>query len=391
MRSLLAVVALLAVPQLAAAEAPAPLARWTPPEGRFFDDAFAVSADGKQVAAVSTDAATSSTLHLFPVGGTALEVGGLPPTVRAIYFLTPERVLVIVKQGDTDRVLGLLASVHSQDGKPALTLDKNRLGPANSIDVAEREGKRVVAVYNCGGKKTVDHMVQLLAADGLKPIGKRTLIESAEGAMRTKAGEVRPLWWSRGHTNLSVQKIGEYDRARDVRRPDRFVRLDLYTDKIAEEHEIEDVLGFAKVTIARKSGPPEAAFARLSDDHKEVLLLDGIDERPLPLARPIHLYDPESLRSLILDEASLLVGLQVDANNIAAVGRRQQDPDDFDLYVVDRASMHGKQPLVSRRALVLPGGGRRVGFAAAPGKLAVLRKDKGFDRGGIAIELYAVP
>jgi hypothetical protein len=374
------------------ADAPKPLASWTPPQGRFFDDALAISADGTRVLAVATDAATVSSLHVYTIGGDALTVDQLPPTIKQVAFLGSDRVIAIATHEGDSKLVGLVATVKKgKDGKPTLTLDNKRLGPADAIDVVDREGKRLLTLYNKAGKKTTEHTVQLFDAATLKPIARRTFVESAEGALRTKAGEARPLWWTRGHTNLIVQKIGEYDKARDIRRPDRFVRLDLLTDKIVDEHEIEDVLGFAKVTIARKTAPPEEAYARLSEDHKQVLLLDGIDERPLPLARAIHLYDPDSLRSLAVDDKTLLVGLQVDPNNIEAVNRRGQDPDDFDLYTVDRSSLHGKGELTARRALVLPGNGRHVGFTAAAGKLAILRKDKGFDRGGVAVEFYALP
>jgi hypothetical protein len=387
--SLLALAALLTTSAASRAAPPAPLGRWTPPEGHFFDDPIALSADGTRVAAISTDAANPATLHLWVVGGTALSVAGLPVAVRALTFLGNERVLVVVRQEareGVEKVVGLIASVHGA----ALSVDKGRLGPADAIDVVNRDGKQLIALYTRGGKKNVEHQVQILAGDTLRPIARRTYAESAEGALRIRGGEARPLWWTRGHTNLSVQKLGEYDKARDIRRPDRFLRLDLVTDKPVEEHEIEDVLGFARVTLARKAGPSEAAFARLSDDHKQVLLLDGLDERPLSLERPIHLYDPDSLRSLILDEATLVVGLQVDPNNIVAVQRRTPDPDDFDLYTVERASIH-EGTVRSRRALTLPGGGRRVGFTVDKGHVLVLRKDKGFDRGGVALELYPLP
>ena len=371
-------------------QSPTPLATLTPPAGRFFDDPFAVSADGKRIAVIATDAATHASLQLWTLDGPTpappAVVDGLAPAVTQVAFLGAGRVLVVTKQDGGDRVVGHVATLRGR----ALTLDKARLGPADAIDVVDRDGKRLVVVYSRGGRKTIDHAVQILSADDLRPVAKRTLVESAEGALRCRAGDVRPLWWSRGHTQLAAQKIGEYDAARDIRRPDRFVRLDLVSDRIVDEHEIEDVLAFAQISITRKSGPQEEAFARLADDRKAFLLLDGLDERQLPLARDLALYEPASLRSRIVDDKTMLVGLQVDPNNIVAVGRRGQDPDDFDLYTVDRASMHGRA-VQARRVLTLPGQGRPVGFAEGGGRVAILRKDKGFDRGGVAIELYALP
>lgn len=379
---------LLAAAAPARADAPAPLIRVTPPDGRFFDDPIAVSADGAFLAAVATDAATHATLQVWPTsGGAPLTLDGLPVAVTTLAFLGPKRVLVVSKKDGGDQLVAQVVEV----GKTRLTLGKEKLGPADNIEVTDHKGKLLVSTYSRVEKKTVAHHLQFFAADSLRSVARRDLVETSEGLIRGRAGELRPLWWSRGHTRLAGQKLGEYDKARDVRRPSRFVQLDVVDNQVLDEHEIEDVLAFTKVSLARKSGPPEDAYARLSDDHKEILVLEGLDEHALPLAREINLYDPGSLRSQILDDKTLLVGLQVDPHNIVATGHRSEDPDDFDLYSVDRASMRGKAPPTSRRVLTLPGQGRPVGFTAAGGRVAILRKDKGYDRGGVAIELYALP
>jgi hypothetical protein len=384
-----ALLSLLAVATPARADAPAPLLRLTPPEGRFFDDPVAVSPDGTLVAEVVTDAATHASLQVSAVaGGAPLVLDGLPVAVTSLTFLGPKRVLVVSRREGGDQLMGQVIDVVD---KTRLAPGKTRLGPADAIEVTDHKGKLLVTTYSRVEKKSVEHHLQFFAADTMRSVARRDLVETSEGLIRGRAGELRPLWWSRGHTHLAGQKLGEYDKARDVRRPSRFVELDVVDNQVLDEHEIEDVLAFTKVSLARKSGPPVGAYARLSDDHKEILLLEGLDEHALPLAREINLYEPASLRSQILDDKTLLVGLQVDPHNVVAVGRRGEDPDDFDLYSIDRASMHGKSAPSARRVLTLPGQGRPVGFTAAAGRLAILRKDKGYDRGGVAIEIYALP
>jgi hypothetical protein len=376
----------------ARADAPVPLGRVTPPEGRFFDDAIAVSPDGRSVAAVATDAATHATLELWSPGdGTRTVLDGIPVGVTALAFLGPNRVLIVSKKDAEAQLVAQVAEVHTDKSGRTLTLAKTRLGPADAIDVIDHKGRRFVTLYSRVEKKTVEHQLQIVAADTLRSVARRSLTESSEGLVRGRAGEMRPLWWSHGHTRFAGQTIGGYDKEHDIRRPGRYAQIDLFDNTVVDEHEIEDAMAFAKVALTRKSGPPEEAYARLSEDRKEILLLDGLDERSLPLARDLNRYEPNSLHSLTLDDKTLLVGVQVDPNNVVAVGRRQQDPDDFDLYSVDRATMHGKATLSARRILTLPGQGRPVGFAASSGRLAILRKDKGFDRGGVAIELYALP
>ena len=382
--------ALVAAAPARAEAPPQPLGKWAPPEGRFFDDPIAVSPDGKNVVAIATDAATVSRLELLTPGQTAAAtLEGLPVGVTALAFLAADRILVVSKKEGETRVSAQVVQVKSTKDVRSLVLDKARIGPADAIEVVDHDGRRLVVAYTRGGKKNIEHTVQVYAAEGLKLIAKRVLSETVEGAMRTKAGEVRPLWWSRGHTYLSAQKIGDYDKARDMRRPDRFVRLDLVNDKIIDEHEIDDALALAKVVLARKTGPAEEIYPRLSEDRRDILVLDRVDERALPLARQIIVYEPATLRYQS-DEKTLYVGLQVDTNNLVAVGKRVQDPDDFDLYAVDRASIHGKE-LSSRRVFSLAGGQRPIGFAVGGGRVAILRKQRGFDRGGIRIELYALP
>ena len=114
------------------ADAPKPLANWTP-QGRFFDDALAVSADGSRVLAVATDAATVSSLHLFNAGGEALTVDQLPPTVKQVAFLGNDRVIAIASHEGDSKLVGLTATVKKgKDGKPTFTLDSKHLGPADA-------------------------------------------------------------------------------------------------------------------------------------------------------------------------------------------------------------------------------------------------------------------
>jgi len=210
----------------ARAESPHPVARVTPPEGKFFDDPLAISANGSLVAVLSTDLATESTLSLWDGTDAARPtLAGLPATVVRTSFLSPDRLLVVYKQNEQ-----LFALTVTKKGT-ALTMDKKRLGPADGIDAIVRDGKPVIAVYEkharTGG---LEHMVSVIALDG-RTLARHTYVEDGEGLVRTRAGSVRPLWWSAGHTVLSAQKIGGFDKAKDMRRPDQFVRLDVPREK----------------------------------------------------------------------------------------------------------------------------------------------------------------
>ena len=368
----------------ARADTPHPTARITPPEGKFFDDALAISAAGDLVAVIATDLASEATLSLWDGTDRARPtLAGLPSTVVRTSFLAPDRLLVVYQQGER------LAALTVTKKGDVLSVDKKRLGPADGIDAIVRDGKPAIAVY---GKRTrggtAEHLVTVVALDG-RVMQRRAYVEDGEGLVRTRAGALRPLWWSAGHTTLSAQKIGTFDKTKDMRRPDRFVRLDVPSDKVLVEEEVEDLMAFARVTASHRLQNDVDTFVRVSEDGKQILVVDGRGETVVPLQRPIAQYDPASLASLPLGDHELLLKLQVDPVSASAVARHGSDPDDLDFYKLDLGSL--KATPSCPRVLVLPGTGRPAGITASGGKLVVLRKAKGYDRGGVAVELYSLP
>jgi len=378
----------LALAVSAHAEAPQPLVKLTPPAGTFFDDPVALSADGKLVAAIATDAAAQATLELFDVtkkDAVPVQLAGVTTTATHLEWLAPDRLLLV------DRQLGgkLEAALLSFKGG-RLVADKKKLGPADAIEGVTLAGKRVVALYErrAGKKSGAEHVVTIVGADG-HVMSKTHFAEDAEGGLRTRAGLVRMLWWYDGYTRLAAQRVGEYDKGKDIRRPDRLVHLDTTADKVLDEHEIEDLMQFTRMTAAHRQHPGEDPFVRYADDHRQLVIDAGLTETPLPLARALATYEPASLTSAALSDQRLLVALQVDPNNADAIARRVPDQDDVDLYELDLTKLPATVSMP--RVKVLPGLGRPARVTAVEKYALVLRKDRGFDRGGVALELYTLP
>jgi hypothetical protein len=181
---------------------------------------------------------------------------------------------------------------------------------------------------------------------------------------------------------LAALRAGEFDKERDMRRPDRYTRLDAFGGKVIVESEVKDVLGFTQVALLRRDQPNMPVIVHFSDDRKKLMLLDGIDDGEVKLSRELWKYDVASLQSQLVDDKRVAVSLTNDPVNPDAVARKKADPDDIDLYDVDRATR------AATLRLRLPGQGRPSSWRVAGNRLLLLRKDKGFDRGGVALELY---
>ena len=355
--------------------APAPVQRFASDGSGFIDDAFALRADGKAVAYITTDGATTATLHLADLAGTDVKVAGAPVDAVAIDWISPTRVLVVSGRDGVSTAQAFTAA-GADKAKP--------IGPFGKFAFATIDGKRAFVTYTRSEKRGVDHALAAYAADTLKPLKKRVWHEDGEGQIKQGPSSVKPLWWADGFTVLAALRAGEFDKARDMRRPDRYTRLDTFGGKVIAETEVQDVLGFTQVGLIRRDAPNQAVIARYSDDRKKLLVVDGIAEYEVVLPRELWKYEVSTLAWQTLDDKRAALSLTIDPVNPDAVARKKADVDEIDLYEIDR------QTHAVRALLRLPGEGRRSTWQLVGNRLLVLRKGKGFDRGGVTLELFDV-
>jgi hypothetical protein len=368
MRKLLCCALVMAAPSLYAA----PIAHWESGAAGFIDDAFAVSDDGKTVAFITTDGASAATLHVAVVGGAETKIDGAPLDTTMLELLGADRVLVV--HGSE---LSFTADVFGLHGP-----EKAKIGPFNRLAIAKLDGKRVIVTFTRSEKKSVQYDVVAYDLDRLRPIKRKSLTEDAEGQIHIVHGVLKPLWWSDGFSVINARKPGEYDKAHDIRQPDRFNRYDVFAGKVVDDEPVRDIIAFTRIGLLRRDHPNESVIVHFADDRKQLLMLDRLVEHELQLQRPIWKYDPQTLESQLLDERQVAFSLTVDPVNPDAVNRQKTEPDEIDLYVVDRQSQS------SKRILTLPGEGRRSSWRIAGKRFVLLRKGKGFDRGGVVLEAY---
>lgn len=350
----------------------APIATFPAPSFGFIDDGFALREDGGAIAWVVTDGAESAELHLATLpDGKDKVVHKISPKTISVRWLSPAQVLVVAKEGAK-------VTAQSYDEKGPTRL---KLGPVDDVTLSTLDDKPVVVTYARNEKKGVEHVISAYKRDDGKRIGQKTLKEDGEGRVAHPGGAFKILWWRQGYTSAATLQAGAYDKQRDMRRPDRFAHYDVWRGKLSNEKEIEDVIAFAQVSMLRKQHDNEPAFVHLSDDRRKLLLADGLDDNEVKLQKPLYMYDANEYRCQLAED-HVFLGAMIDPQNPPAIERKKSDPDDFELYEVDRFTREAKQ------VLRLPGDGRGVGWRVAAKRVAILRKSKGFDRGGVALEIY---
>jgi hypothetical protein len=378
--ALAAALALLPGTPAAAAE-PVKVAEYKPDSG-FIDDPIAFSDDGGTLAYITTDGATASQLHFVAPGGKAAPVACKYPSItpERIDFLDGERVLVVERNPDT-RVA--TAQVFTR-GCAA----REKLGPASEIALGRVGGVPAIVTWlrsekgGAGGSAT--HTLAAFRRDDGKPLGRRVLPEDADGRVTVAGKRMKPLFFAAGFAELIAQKEGDYDAKHDIRRPDVAARVDVFAGKVLAEHEIPDLIAWTQLAQLRRKHQNESEFVQFSEDLKQLQLVDRDDATvELRTARPLRKYDPTTLAWQPLGDGALAVSLTVDPVNPDAVAAQKADQDWLDVYRLDvRARTLTEIARIDGQKR--PQSWRLAGLS----RIGVLRKHKGFARGGVELEVF---
>ena len=350
--------------------------------GDFIDDPMALSEDGNQISWITTDGATHAQIHIGPVGDEkaahAFPYGSITP--ERVQFLDAQRVLVVERNPTTK-----LARAEVFGPKGSL----GKYGPVTDVGVARIGDVPMLVTWlkATTPNKGTTHTFNAWRLDTLRPHTKKVvLVENAEGRVAFAASLYKPLYFLDGFATLVGQKEGIYDKKKDIRRPEGAARADLFAGKLLGEKEIKDVVAHAEFTSMRKSHTNETNFVRFSEDRSQLVLVtaelmasDAVHVLTVP--RPLRKYEPDTLLYRPTPDGNLTVSLTVDPVNAEAVKAQKADKDWLDIYHLDVKS-HGLSQLVR-----IDGEKRPSTWVLSGNRLALLRKHKGFGRGGADLEV----
>lgn len=410
----------------AAAESARPAPLVIRPDKGFIDDAYALTEDGSALIYVNTDGANWATLRAVglpgrpgaapppaapppaPPGkgkaaplpaapftiapGTSQElVANLPLSTFKMYLLPDDRVLVVSRDTETGGVVnGALYSLRSRGAVP-LTL-----GSATDITVAHTaSGPAIVAITRPTEQKR-EYRVLAVSSATLKPLGQKVYkLREGEPRIQTERGSAMPLYFLDDYLTLVAKHDGFYDKKKDARQPDFLAFLDAPSGKLTRSRPIAEPAALLELARLR-TGHGESVVITHDPEAQRFELLTALDRgqadgpaesrSPLALPRPAGTYDPATLHYQLARPGLLILSLTVDPVNEQAVAARRTDPDLIDLCAVE---LSGGTPGPAQRLRTLPGNKRPSSWTlTAGGRLALLRKHKGFARGGTEVEIH---
>ena len=366
---------------LAFAEAPKPRVVVTPPEGRVLDDAFAIAADGESIAytTFTTDGTAKANLHVRALGSsTAWTLEGLTLRPDTVSWIDPQHLLLVAESADK-----------KQKGV-VVTLNKGaRAIPGEYDAIAAGIYDKIPAVVlhrrNRDKAGKTELRVRLIDAAALNELTDASYPIDAKGAITVGRVQVRPITFEAGNRIFVGVREGSFDKQRDMQTPDRVAKVDLAKGRIIEDRantEELDPIRLANLTTDRKLHPNLPRFVTWNADRTGLQLIDDTKITLLHWERDVVLYDPETLQSGMLDGSETWIAIKIDSLNPIAIEKKRRDVDDLEIYVVD--SKRG----VPERRLVVDGLGRSANVSVVGSTVAVYRKQKVMERGGISIEIF---
>jgi hypothetical protein len=354
-----------------------PAHQFVPASGTYIADAFALRGDGAELAYFTTTGTRKVVLHLVDLGapGQHREIAGVPGAVESILWLGPGRILVVTRSGPRQRLMG---TAFTRAGPESPTV-----GPADHIALGTFEGKPVVTAYREPAGKTGKHHLAAFDVATLHPLASRDIELDGHRQLEVGGQKLKLLWWGDDFTVVAVRHPGEYDQVRDLRLPDRFGRVDLLTNKIVDDAAI-DPAGFARLASLKRLYPGKSAFVHLDPRSGKLLLIDGIRSHVLEPARPLATYDLAAIgfQKISPDEAMVSLTLDPFRREATVGGRRGRG--DLEFYSVDPRTG------ASRLRLTLDSENRPSTWQVGGDGLALLRKHRGFARGGVVLQVYSL-
>jgi hypothetical protein len=364
-------------------------------EKGFIDDPFDIDPAAKALGVLLTDAASFARVDLIDLetgkAKKTIELGDPQRLFERIVFAGGDKGFVLVSRdaGTGKRS----AQYYDPSGKPA-----GVVGPVSDFGVATRADQRFLVAWtraaNSAGETV--YTVARHRLDGLARVGK-AVTYTATKARDLKKPPLKAIEWQDGYAHIIGQRPGDYDKAKDVRLPDKSAVLDVLTGNFTWEAEIADVYGWAAASELRKKLPGRSLFAVFAPDGKSLNLVDRQGRHgALELAIPLKLYDPTTLQEHEDYAAGrLLFSLAVDPLNPDALARKKKDPTFLDLYVARPEAAKAPAPkeplrLTVQRLLRAPMDDRPASWVVRDGHAGVLRKHKNFSRGGSQLEVYTL-
>ncbi len=369
----------------------------------FIDDPLGLDADAGLAAILRTDSASFARIEILDLqagkGIASFPVGSPEQIFERLLFTSGGKSVVVITRDPAtgDRT----AQRYGEKGEA-----RGLIGPVTDFALTLRGGKKLLVGWTRGGATSNANakgrsLFTVAAYDlaTLERVGKTVAVSVEDGMIKKQDLRVGQGGWIDGYTQIIGQRVGQYDKQKDVRLPDRAAAYDLLSGKIAWEADIGDVYAWAAVNNLRRDGANRTAFLSINSDTNTIELVDSPGGRSqVKLALPFEMYDSRSLvEAESTVEGLLYFGLALDPLNPQALARRKADRAFLDLYslplpaVGPGPSASAGHPVEPRKLARIPLGDRPVAWSAAGHWALVLAKHKHFNRGGSELAVYQIP
>ncbi len=252
----------------------------------------------------------------------------------------------------------------------------------NVRDLRCRPRKSRCVVYTQGRRRGITvHSVTVLNYPGLRKKSLYRVVTDERGRLTNPVMDL--LYFRNDYLDVVGKIRGRYDKARDIRLPDREAIYDVATRKVVRERPIKDAIGWEKMRLFRKKHSALDPLLIVDDQggKPQMVLVTPTNERRLvSVPEPMERFRASSLVQMFLG-ASPYFSLIVDPQNPLALKRRQSDKEVFYLFQVHNGR--------ARILVQIPSEGRYQAWSVGRGMVGLMALHKNWGLGATGLDFYS--
>lgn len=353
----------------------------------YIDSHFALSPDGTHLACVHVLRQGSANLEIYTVSDkgarrrASVPIGKITMLPLRLRFSPDGNHVLMFWRANAAALSGPLAgAVYGLNGQRVASI------PAFDDYRLRKDGGKwqLITYLPVNVRWQIDHQVTIYAFPQMRKLEHHRLI--TDKSYRVAKPKMELVYFMDNYLKAVAKVAGHYDRAKDVRLPDKEAIYDLKAKKVISQQEIKEAVRWEQ----------NKRFRQKYNAFDPVVVLDGApgrgklelvrtDNNRVALTPSISLdrFRFDSLRQQLIGRDKIVMSLTVDPQNPITLKQRKSEPEVFHLFMF---SLKGRTRL--EKVFSLDSEKKVLFWSYAKNTLAVMRLHKNWTLGAGRIYIY---
>jgi hypothetical protein len=264
---------------------------------------------------------------------------------------------------------------------------KSKVGPFEDLRFRKQGSAwKVITYRRVSARSVVSHRVTVYSYPQLRAEKRYKLVTNR--ALQVSKPKMELVYFKDDYLRVVAKIAGRYDKAKDIRLPDKEAVYDMTQRKVIAERPIKDAIGWEKLRRFRQKHAafdPVFVLQGSGENTKLVLVRKNGARFELGLGTRLDRFQEKSLKQQFLSKNKAVLSLSIDPQNPLALKKKRSEPEVFHLYYVKATPSLQAKPV-----LELPSKKLDLRWRYGKRVLAVMPLHENWGLGGPELRVYRI-